>query len=455
MAATPPASIGKRIFDSIKTMPPSQQGTLAVVSCLLVAAFGYLMLSGPSTAMVPLSWGKTFTTEELMNAEQTLLDAGFSDFERNGQKLMVPKASAERYNAALLEGGTLPQGWGSELATQFEKSNGVFESSRTAEERNRIALANVLQRTIQAVPDIEHASCVWARSKPGRWPHNDTRVTATVSVRPKRGRTLTPQLVESLRLAVVGMIPDLEKANVTVFDQSTGTSHQPAPENSPFDSTIMQRIRDFSQEYQSRIQAALAYIPGAIVSVNVDINDVKSHIERSQKLNPKETVTSYSASRIRDEKFRQERVGGEPGVQNNQPRSLDLNSEPERSRAVAEEDSTTTTVPSFTVTNQEFFAAMPKAVQVSIKLPHDYYEAIAEKRGLALGTTDEEKAQFDAAVKAIETEELAKVQSTVAVLIPANSPASAINVSSYFALEPDIVDVAPSPCRGATCDLSA
>ncbi len=450
MAATPPTSMSRRILDSIKAMPPSQQGTLLVVSGLLVAGFGYLMFAGPSTSKVPLSWGKTFTTEELINAEQTLLDAGLPDFERSGQKLLVPKTDVERYNAALLEGGTLPQGWGSELATQFEKSNGVFESARTADERNRIALANVLQRTIQAVPDIEHASCVWARSKPGRWPHNDTRVTATVSVRPRRGRQLTPQLVESLRLAVVGMIPDLEKANVTVFDQSTGTSHQPVPETSPFDSTIMQRIRDFSREYQSRIQAAIAYIPGAIVSVNVDINDIKSHIERTQKLNPKETVTSYSASRIRDEKFRQERAGGEPGVQNNQPRSLDLNSEPERSRAVAEEDTTTTTVPSFTVMNQEFFAAMPKAVQVSIKLPHEYYEAIAEKRGLALGTTDEEKAQFETAVKTIEAEELAKVQSTVAVLIPVGSPASAINVSSYFTIDPEIPDVSPSLMTQAT-----
>ncbi|WP_166827631.1 hypothetical protein [Thalassoroseus pseudoceratinae] len=450
MAATPPETVSRRILASVKAMPPSQQGTLVVVACLLVAGFGYLMFAGPTTSRIPLSWGKTFTTEELLNAERTLNDAGLSDFARDGQKLMVPKAEAERYNAALLEGGSLPQGWGSELATQFEKSNGVFESARTAEERSRIALANVLQRTIQAVPDIEHASCVWARSKPGRWPHNDTRVTATVSVRPRRGKQLTPQLVESLRLAVVGMIPDLEKANVTIFDQSTGTSHQPVPENSPFDSTIMRRIRDFSQEYQSRIQAALAYVPGAIVSVNVDINDIKSHIERSQKLNPKETVTSFSASRIRDEKFRQERVSGEPGVQNNQPRSLDLNSEPERSRAVAEEDTTTTTVPSFTVTNQEFFAAMPKAVQVSIKLPHDYYEAIAEKRGLIPGTTDEEKSQFDAALKVIETEELAKVQSTVAVLIPMGSPASAINVSSYYAIEPDIPDISPSLMTQAT-----
>ena len=166
MAATPPETVSRRILASVKAMPPSQQGTLVVVACLLVAGFGYLMFAGPTTSRVPLSWGKTFTTEELLNAERTLNDAGLSDFTREGQKLMVPKAEAERYNAALLEGGSLPQGWGSELATQFEKSNGVFESARTAEERSRIALANVLQRTIQAVPDIEHASCVWARSKP-------------------------------------------------------------------------------------------------------------------------------------------------------------------------------------------------------------------------------------------------------------------------------------------------
>jgi flagellar M-ring protein FliF len=429
----------------------SQRGTVLVVAGVVAAAFALLAFRGSSSSYVPLSWGKAFTTEELMNAEQTLVDAQLHDFRREGQRLLVPKSEVERYNAALLEGGTLPPGWGGELAAQFDKSNGVFESARTAQERKDIALANELQRVIEAVPDIEHGSVTWARSQRGRWPHNDgPAVTATVSVRPRRGRQITPQLVESLRAAVASMVPDLNSANVTVFDQSTGTSHAPADPDSPFDGALTKRIRDFTREYQSRIEGALSYIPGVIVAVHVDVDDVKSRAERIQKLNAKESFTSYSASRTRDEQFREDRAGGEPGSQSNRPRSLAVTAEPERSRAVVEEDTTSASVPSFTVTDQTYFAAMPKSVQVSVKIPRDYYEAVAEEQGVLPGTTDAEKQQFAAAVVEVEKQETAKAQATVAVLIPADAPDSAVDVSSYTPVDRE----APPPTVPVTETVS-
>jgi flagellar M-ring protein FliF len=423
-------------FQSVyRSLSASQRGTLAVVAAVVVGAFGYLMLRGSSSSYVPLAMGQPFTADELAGAEQTLIEAGLTDYHRDGARLMVPKGEVERYNAELLQGGTLPPGWGTELEKQYDKGSSIFESARSQQERRDVALAKELQRMIEAVPSIDRASVTWARSRAGRWPHNEPRVTANISVWPRRGHQLTPQLAESLRAAVATMVPDLETANVNVFDQRNAVSYTPEPEGSPFDSTLTNRIREFTQDYQGRIARALAYIPDVIVAVNVDVDDVRSRVERVQKLDTKDAFTSYSASRTRDEQSRQERPAGEPGVQSNRGRSLSLNAGPQQSHAVTEEDSASASLPSFTITDQAFFAAMPKAVQVSVQIPRDYYEAVAEAQGVPRGEADTDRQKFEAAVAQIERQELAKARATAAVLIPAGSPETAVNVSSYVPIE--------------------
>jgi flagellar M-ring protein FliF len=161
-----------------------------------------------------------------------------------------------------------------------------------------------------------------------------------------------------------------------------------------------------------------------------------------QKLNPKDSFTSYSASRTRDEQSRQERPAGEPGVQSNRGRSLSMTAGPQRSHAVTEEDTTSASLPSFTITDQAFFAAMPRAVQVSVQIPRSYYEAVAEAQGVPRGTTDTERQKFEAAVAEIERQEVAKARATAAVLIPAGSPESAVNVSSYVSVDQSVPEPA-------------
>ena len=86
---------------------------------------------------------------------------------------------------------------------------------------------------------------------------------------------------------------------------------------------------------------------------------------------------------------------------------------PQQSHAVTEEDTTSSSLPSFTITDQAFFAAMPKAVQVSVQIPRDYYEAVAEAQGVPRGEADAERQKFEAAVAEVERRELAKARATM------------------------------------------
>jgi flagellar M-ring protein FliF len=415
-------------------MKRSQRLSIALFAAVCICGFWYLSTRDSTSGYTPLSFGKAFTTEEIINAEQSLQEAGLNDFRREGQMLYVPSKKITQYHGALINGGALPSGFGDALEKQLEGGMGVFESNRTTQQRKDIALAKFLQQTIQAIPNIDYASVAWARSKASRWPHQDTAVTATVNVRPKRGHELSAVQIRSFRTAVAAMVPDLAPANVAVFDMSTGVSHTPEDIDGSVDNGLMKRIHEFTREYETKISRALSYIPEVLVTVNVDVDDLKSRVERIQKIDTKGTFKVYEANLSRTEDVENKYPRSEPGVRNNQPRSLQTASGPTEIRQINEEDTKSTNTPSFTLTEQAYFAAMPKSVQVSVKIPKSYYEAVAADSGLSApesGTTDD---AYQRAIAEIEQKEIEKVKATTAVLIPKDSEPTAIDVSSYHSV---------------------
>ena len=412
----------------------AEKVAIAAVSLLMIGGFGVLISRNFTPAYDALSWGKVFTTEELARAEQTLRDANLNEFRRDGQRIMVPRAHVERYNAALVAGGGLPANSASELEKQLEKTN-VFTSRDQIQALKDVALEKELSRVIRAVPEVEDATVRWARSQAGGWPRSRTKVTATVSVRPKPGREISNRLVQSLRAAVANMVPDLAVSDVTVFDQSAGVSFAGESPDDPFDGRVVQRVREFSREYETRIRQALDYIPDVLVTVHVDLDNIRRIGEQMLKVNPKETVALKQDESTRTETFRDAPSRGEGGVVPNQPRSLATTAAHEKSRTTSDTTSSAVTAPSWTLTERELLAAMPKAVTVSVAVPRDYYRSVALKRGVPEGATDQEKKDFDKAVDAIAKEEEAKVRSTAKTLIPTGSPEEAVHVTSVVRVD--------------------
>ncbi|HUG93692.1 MAG TPA: hypothetical protein VML55_22865 [Planctomycetaceae bacterium] len=422
--------------DLFRSLSASQRGTLIVVPLMVAAGLAFLLLGGRSSSYVALSWGKTFTTEELMSAEQTLIESGLNDYQREGRRLLVPRNEVDRYNAALLEGGALPQGWGDELERQLLANSSPFRTQQQSQAGRDVALARTLQRMIRAIPDIEDADVGWATSNSGRRAFGrEPKVTATVLVRPRKDRELSSRLVQSLRAAVAGMIPDLKSADVTVLDQSTGIAHTPESDDEVLDSRVLTRIRQFERDYQTKISEALSHIPNVLVTVHVDVDNLKTSITRERSVDPKKTVTIQETIRRDDEKFVQQSPRAEPGAVPNQPRNLSSAAGPQQQRTSTVDTAHAVNVPWVQLREEEVLGAMPKAVQVSVKIPEDYYEAIALKRGAARGGSEAEQAAFRKAVDEIRTREETNARETAAVLIPAGSPATAVNVSSYVSVE--------------------
>ncbi len=425
-----------------QNMTGSQRAILLAVPLLMMVAFGFLFFRESQSSYVSLSLGKDFTTEGVIHAEEVLLRAGLTDFTRKGQRIMVPQSEVTRYNAALIEGGGLPTDWASEWQEQFEKSS-MFVSKDQLQVMRDIALGNQLRRMIRAIPSIEDASVMWARSKKRlRWNNTTPEVTATVMVKPRPGRELSPTLASSLRAAVSTMVPDLTAESVTVFDQSTGNSYTAEDKNAAFDGKFISWVNKHTRNYQTKILDSLSYIPDVIVNVNVDVENLKRYVERKQEINTDGTVALQSKEQSTERNITQKPARAEPGARSNQPNSLSVARGNEKNEKVTETNSESLSAPSFTWTEKEFVAAMPNTVQVSISIPEDYYAAVAVKRGIQKGESDADLATFKQATDTIKAEVETSIQQQVQKLIPSQSAENSVSVASFVRVDQQVPEVA-------------
>ncbi|HET6424297.1 MAG TPA: hypothetical protein VFG20_11475 [Planctomycetaceae bacterium] len=429
--------ITRQFMELYRSMAPSQRATLVVVPLMVLVGFGWLLLQPKSDGLTALSWGKVYTTEELIAAEQAFLQEGLKDFRREGQRIMVPAADVDKYNAALLKFDAMPADLGGQLLKQYE-TMGPFSTEKERQERKEAMLLQEVRRVIRAVPEIQDARVAIASSgRRGFGPKSKT--TANVTVTPRNRRELSPRLVSSIQAAVSSMVPDLKPSDVTVFDVVNGVSYKGDAADEPFDSKLISRTREFESNYQQQIQRDLSYIPDVGVTVHVDVDKVKSEFVRSQVIDPKKTAALFSQEMKIKDTMQQQPSRGEPGQVANRPGSVGGAPGMERNRQFADESSQALNGVSFETSEKELIAAMPKAVQVSVGIPRDYYRSVAAQRKAA-GET--EQAKLDPAK--IEETVLANVKKSVKALIPADSPATAVEVTSVDHVSNILPDVKPS-----------
>jgi flagellar M-ring protein FliF len=420
--------IARQFSELYRSMSGSQRLTLVIVPVTVVAGFAWLLFQNPNGGYTGLSYGKVFSTEELIAAEQALLQDGLKDFRREGQRLLVPVNDVDRYNAALMKFDALPSDLGSQLLKQYE-SMGPFSTEKERQERKDAILLQEIRRILRAVPEIENAHVAIAASGRKSWSQKP-RVTANVSLKLRPGRELSNKLVQSIRAAVANMVPDLAPSDVTVFDVLNGASYTGESPDDPFDSKLVQRIKEFQKHYQTEIAHDLSYIPDVGVTVNVDVDNLKSSVTRNQKVDPKTVPLISQETKLKDVQ-QQHPPRGEPGQVANRPASLAASTGIERSRQVTDDSTQSVNGVTFEVTEKQLIAAMPKAVQVSVAIPREYYRRVAAQR-TAAGENDATKTD----PVAIEKEVVADVTRSVKALIPADSPATAVIVKSVDRVTP-------------------
>lgn len=412
------------IFGPMKT---HQKVTLVVLGITVLAPFIYLMTARPGNDFEPLQWGAAYDREVLIQAEQALLERGFTDFKTVGQRIMAPKLKVDQYNAALNAAGINSPRAALDQEKEFDKLS-VFTPREQLDARRDMMLKKELRNMLREISGIQDGDVTWARSKSAaRWP-NGPLVTATVKLVPKAGKELTSDRIEDVRSAVANMVPDLKRENVVVVNTRTGRSFVHTDGND--DSKVLQVKQRVMQDYQMRITEAVSYIPDVVVSVNVDFDNIRSSKERKQQIDQK-TVELTTITKTRSATSTQNQASGQPGTASNQPRDLNTVSTPPSQSNEKDSENATYAAPSVTVTETEHLGTTPKAVRVSVSIPDDYFEKIAIREGAPVPKTDQEKVEFRKRVDSISAREIAKVKQSVTTLLPPGSTPESVAVNSF------------------------
>jgi flagellar biosynthesis/type III secretory pathway M-ring protein FliF/YscJ len=421
-------------------MQPHQKITLVTLGLMVMVPFGMLIFGGKQSGDSPLQWGAAFDVEVLRQAENALHERGYNDFHTVGYRIFAPASKVDEYNGALMAAGISSPHAYDELESALKEMSPFTPQSQFAAQME-VQLAKKLRNNLRAIDGVLDAQVIWSKPEGrSRWDRSGG-VKASVHVTPEGGRELPRRLVESLRNSVATMVPDLERENVVVIDRSTGKSWAGNDPDDPFDNKLEELKRSRVQFHQMRIQDALNEIaPNAVVAVNVEFDDIMSTRERSQQID-KGAVELTSIQETEESTSNEGPAAGVPGTASNQPRTLASSSAKQSSTNDKNQKTRSFSVPSMIISETERTPLNEKSLQVAVSIPEGHIEQLVLRAGVPLGTTDQEKVAFQAAVSQEKDTFTAKVKDIVSKMIPPNSPDGSVIVNTYRRIEQELPQV--------------
>ena len=240
-----------------------------MVAVLIASVAGFFFLRhGATESWQPIAEGREFSTSELAAVQSAWRQAGLKSSRRDARRLLVPSADLARFTAALPKSQRDDRDNGNEQGQSLAKAN-LFTSHEQLEQLKDNDLRATLRRHLKAIPAIADADVIWTPGKARSAFASRSKVKATIVVLPRDGHDLTPELAQSLRTAVAGMIPDLCAGDIVVLDQSTGLAVTEDSEQWIVEQQRHRQHERIARQLESRIAVALTHVPNATVQAKL------------------------------------------------------------------------------------------------------------------------------------------------------------------------------------------
>jgi len=260
-----------QLVDLVKSMTPAAR-VLAVLLLLVTAiSLAWLFQGQVVGSETYLMGGELFSPAQLRDMQAAFGKAGL-EAELDGARVRVPRGQESKYMAALADAGALPAEFGHHMQ-QAVNTGGFLRAPRSQQEAAwRVAKQQDLQRIIGEMHGIETAAVLFDEERIEAFPHNKKRLTAAVMVRPKTNQSLDEQTVRTLREMLTSSIAGLESEAVTIVDLSTNRNYAGASGHDSSATTQADHNRRHEQHWQHTIGHVLGYIPGVLISTNVEFD---------------------------------------------------------------------------------------------------------------------------------------------------------------------------------------
>lgn len=394
----------------LSVLSVSQRIAIGLCAALAVVSLLWLMQWSTTPDMVPLVT-HDFNLDELASAESSLKSAGIAYQVIQGRRILVPPGDQHNALRVVNEADALPDGSLFDMESVVTDSN-PFESPEARLFRQNYARANELAKIIATSPFVRQARVMINPVTKRRLGGASDVPTASVTVTLAGGQTITQSMVEGFAKLVSGAVAGLKPYNVAVIDSRTMQSYAlPHPEDAAaWDVLTMVKRRE--EHIRSKIQSALADIPGVRVAVTVDLDMTKrvtqnlSHDPPEPRLEKENNVEDSSGA-----------APTEPGVQANLGQAVTAASAGKTS--TTEERTTENFEPK--LAKSETIEQMPfstRSVSAAIGIPRSFVVGVLRAQ---LGDPAAEPKEDDSNYVAVRDAQVARVRSTVERIVMAKS----------------------------------
>lgn len=403
-----------QLKDLFRSMTAGARITAALLLVMVVVSLTYLFryqMSGPDGYLMN---GEVFSLQEQHNMEAAFGKENLKGWSWEGPHLRIPRGQQSVYMAALAKNNALPE-YSGEAVRKALESTTILMDSQHRNQLLKAAKEREFGKRIRLMPNIQDA-CVMYDTETRRGLSNETIATASVTVTPKGSQPLTPAEARSISNLVAAGVVGLKPENVKVVDLShPDRSFGDAGSGDPAADELAAKTQMWEKSKKEQIQQQLAHIRGLLVSVNVQLDPIKSVHERESKVDPKGTpITSVTKSKTRTQDGTV--PAGAAGAIANQS----LGPRPTTGKGSHQEEDESfeqaVNAVSSRSTEKNVSGHTLKRVMASIGVPSSYFENVWRMRqGTGAGT--ESKKPPQAELDQIRTQEITKIRESIAPLL--------------------------------------
>jgi len=243
-------------------------GAIAFSALLALVGGIWLIASRPDAQMRAIP-GLSFPPEDAQGAAGLLEKRGIACRVQDG-RLLVASDDHPAARAALLKGNIEAPANRVDTAEPVERDS-IWLTAAERQRRSRRRQAARLSTSIGSLREVRSATVFLAPGRPRGLGHAAVGPRASVVVRLSSPGTMPPRLVRGITDLVVGSISDMRPADVRIVDGAGRSYASPEGGDGPAD-----RRARAEAHHAERIRGALEFIPGAVITVDVDDDRAKA-----------------------------------------------------------------------------------------------------------------------------------------------------------------------------------
>ncbi len=399
-----------------------QSKLMAILLTVGIAISSVFLVQGATTssgATVHILGGRALSDEELDNIEFALSKAALREFQRDGKRIRVPKASLDLYMKAISDGKANPLGMGNAMDSALN-SNSLMESSLSTQAKLQNGKKKDLENAIKRMdPIIVDAIITPDESRLGF--SGDRKKTASIAIQTRGNKDLTADQRRGIIDFVQKSYAGLRQSDIALFCNGNTTIVSDDP-------TEMQQSKFYlikrqqEQNYRERAERLLADYGNVRLDVNVELDPIASEETESISFNEKPTKIQ-SASTKRDAKSSRGTPGGRPGTQPNaiKPNEGQSLAQQDQSSETKEQTESEKSVTGNTLKKTETVGHQTTRVSVSISIPFSYYLKAAAYKWQQLNPkkpSSEMPELTPAELETLRTDTERKIQSLINGILP-------------------------------------